>query len=221
MGNYRSKSIRDTQLTSSNEGKEQISPNTPPAREYDISRLTIGQRDHLKEITIRIVHIFSTTITAEQERLICMTLATELYPEKEEILSIPTKDLPPIKEKSTYKKKPIPDDIRLAVWRKRNGENLIGPCYCCNKSISYGKYQAGHIVAERNGGETVVENLEPVCKYCNTSMGTCNLNEYKDLLVAGTEKWRCPDCNKSYKIWNRAKHLTSKGHIKNAEKDKS
>ena len=44
---------------------------------------------------------------------------------------------------------------------------------CDNKS-----WQAGHIIAERNGGSNDISNLRPICPSCNLSMGSHNWNDY-------------------------------------------
>jgi len=40
-------------------------------------------------------------------------------------------------------------------------------------------FHCGHVIAEAKGGETVIENLRPICKKCNLSMGTDNLNDFR------------------------------------------
>ena len=39
-------------------------------------------------------------------------------------------------------------------------------------------FNCGHIVAEANGGDTIVSNLKPICQNCNSSMGTKNMKEF-------------------------------------------
>ena len=51
-------------------------------------------------------------------------------------------------------------------------------CFCCrNKEIEKDDFQAGHILAEANGG-TEVDNLVPICSQCNQGMGTMHMREY-------------------------------------------
>lgn len=42
------------------------------------------------------------------------------------------------------------------------------------------KFECGHVVAEALGGQSTIENLRPICKDCNLSMGTKNLFEFKE-----------------------------------------
>jgi hypothetical protein len=75
-------------------------------------------------------------------------------------------------------KETIPKETKEKVWKKRNGDFINGKCFCCKCVILYKNFEAGHIIAESKGGTIEVNNLEPVCGYCNKSMGTMNMNEY-------------------------------------------
>lgn len=77
------------------------------------------------------------------------------------------------------KKKPISSALRNEVWKKSNGNVMIGKCYACANPIEYHSFQAGHIIAEAKGGQTILSNLKPICARCNTSCGTQNLEEFK------------------------------------------
>ncbi len=39
-------------------------------------------------------------------------------------------------------------------------------------------WHCGHIVADANGGKTILTNLKPLCRTCNLRMGTMNMYEY-------------------------------------------
>jgi hypothetical protein len=79
------------------------------------------------------------------------------------------------------KTKKIPDALRNAVWNKYIGlEKGTGMCFCCNlEIISRGNYDCGHIISRAKGGETMLQNLRPVCGKCNKSMGTKDMNLFK------------------------------------------
>ena len=52
-------------------------------------------------------------------------------------------------------------------------------CMCCKSTdITQMSFNCGHVIAEANGGETIVSNLKPICQNCNSSMGTKNMNEF-------------------------------------------
>lgn len=87
-------------------------------------------------------------------------------------------DAPSPTNKSKYKKKSIPKTIRNQVWRKYNGNVLDGKCFCCCEVLKYESWEAGHIIAEANGGKTILENLRPVCLACNRSMGKMNMFDF-------------------------------------------
>jgi hypothetical protein len=79
-----------------------------------------------------------------------------------------------------YKKKSIPLSLKALVWNKYIGEEKgIGYCQCCRKNIiKQISFHCGHIISERNGGSTTLNNLIPLCQTCNLSMGRHNMNEF-------------------------------------------
>ncbi len=84
------------------------------------------------------------------------------------------------KEEVKKKKKAISATIKRLVWNTNIGED-IGKfkCLCCNSTdITQMSFNCGHIIAEANGGETIVSNLKPICQNCNSSMGTKNMNDF-------------------------------------------
>jgi len=80
----------------------------------------------------------------------------------------------------------VPSALRERVWRKHNtfkvdGEyrcSMDGRCFCCNSPITYINHQSGHIISDRHGGRTSIDNLRPVCGSCNKNMGSANMYEY-------------------------------------------
>jgi len=85
------------------------------------------------------------------------------------------------KEKSnTLKKKKISITLKRLVWNKHFTESCgTALCSCCKlTTISQLNFHCGHIVAEINGGSTKLDNLIPICQYCNLSMGTKNMQDF-------------------------------------------
>ena len=80
----------------------------------------------------------------------------------------------------TIKKKPIPSTVKKLVWNTNIGEEIgKTKCLCCKSTdITQMSFNCGHIIAEVNGGKTIVSNLKPICQNCNSSMGTKNMNEF-------------------------------------------
>ena len=72
--------------------------------------------------------------------------------------------------------------LRKRVWNKRNFDKLNGNCYTCNNLLEYDNFECGHIKSVHHGGDTKLDNLEPICRKCNNDMGTSNLEKYKQLL---------------------------------------
>lgn len=87
----------------------------------------------------------------------------------------------------TYRKKSIPKAVRMKVWLKYIGNVLDGECYCCNREIKIDLFEAGHVISEHNGGQIRIDNLRPICKPCNCSCGTMNLDDFKKKMNDATE----------------------------------
>lgn len=81
-----------------------------------------------------------------------------------------------------HKKKKIPKGIRNIVWDTHMGADYKrGLCCCCKiEQITFVNFHCGHIISECNGGEVHVNNLIPICQSCNCSMGSMNLEDYKE-----------------------------------------
>lgn len=94
-------------------------------------------------------------------------------------------NLPKIKKeipkKINSKEKRVPKKLKIEIWNKFIGKKHgIGSCYVCNDEIDSKHFEAGHIKARAKGGETTIENLRPVCEPCNKSIGSMNMDDYKD-----------------------------------------
>ena len=100
------------------------------------------------------------------------------------------KKLPEIKQKEIKDKKPktkkksISATIKKLVWNTNIGEDIgKAKCLCCKSTdITQLSFNCGHIIAESNGGDTIVSNLRPICQNCNSSMGTKNMNDFMETL---------------------------------------
>jgi len=79
-----------------------------------------------------------------------------------------------------YKKKIIPKHIKTLVWNKYIGDDIIKhKCLCCKKeNIKITDFEAGHVLSEFHGGTNEIDNLRPICRPCNSSMGTTHMIEY-------------------------------------------
>lgn len=78
------------------------------------------------------------------------------------------------------RKKSVPKALRMKVWETYIGNSLNGNCYVCNRPLKIDSFEAGHIIAECNGGQPILENLRVVCKPCNNSCYTTNLEDFKN-----------------------------------------
>jgi hypothetical protein len=72
----------------------------------------------------------------------------------------------------TTSKAPIPKALREQVWLKYNGKRYEKKCYIrwCKNLIDVFNFQVGHNIPESKAGETILENLRPICCRCNHSM---------------------------------------------------
>jgi|UniRef100_A0A6C0GZU4 5-methylcytosine-specific restriction endonuclease McrA len=87
-----------------------------------------------------------------------------------------------IKPKITInKKKTIPKSLKKEVWDKWVGKKYgVTKCLCCNyQEIRQIEFHCGHVISEKNGGKTNLDNLRPICAQCNLSMGIMNMLEFK------------------------------------------
>ena len=80
--------------------------------------------------------------------------------------------------------------MRMTSWKDKFGLHIGSAlCTCCNLTTMHQMdFHCGHIIAERNGGETVRSNLCPVCAGCNWSMGATNMNIFASSLVQNVLK---------------------------------
>jgi len=96
-------------------------------------------------------------------------------------LEIPKKNMAiAVKEKNTEPRKTIPKKIRGEAWKIQFGDSTKGSCFCCKKELDiFDVWHAGHVVSHSNGGTDTANNLRPVCGSCNYSMGTENMDDFK------------------------------------------
>jgi len=103
-----------------------------------------------------------------------------------EPLQEPKKEPEPFTEKVSekVKKKSIPSTVKRLVWNKNIGEEIgKSKCYCCKTTyITQSSFHCGHVISEAKGGETIVNNLKPICQNCNSSMGSKDMNEFMNSL---------------------------------------
>jgi hypothetical protein len=80
---------------------------------------------------------------------------------------------------SPHKKSSIPKSLRDTVFSRYCQSYNDAHCYVgCGEKLSPFNFECGHIVPEKNGGETTIDNLRPICGRCNKSMGTKNMFDF-------------------------------------------
>ena len=78
------------------------------------------------------------------------------------------------------KKKRIPKKVKTDSWNLWMGpDTRNGKCKCCQlTTIDITRFDAGHIISEKNGGGVDIDNIIPLCNECNLSMSSINLPDY-------------------------------------------
>jgi len=78
-------------------------------------------------------------------------------------------------------RKNIPKTLKNKVWDKYIGpEKGQGKCYCCKGFLDSKNFECGHVTPVKKGGQNILSNLRPICSCCNKSMGTKNLEVFKE-----------------------------------------
>ncbi len=81
--------------------------------------------------------------------------------------------------KQKHERKNIPKSIKAQIWQIYNQNSKIGKCYVCDRPITDDNFDVGHNTAVANEGDNSIENLRPICRPCNSSMGTMKIEEFK------------------------------------------
>lgn len=85
----------------------------------------------------------------------------------------------------------IPKAIREQTWIRYNGVKFTAKCYvawCVNRITPF-TFEVGHNIPSSKGGETVIDNLRPICSSCNRSMGNkYTIDEFSKLSKPVTVK---------------------------------
>jgi hypothetical protein len=93
----------------------------------------------------------------------------------------PTPPLPPPRPPTPPPPKPkIPQKVRIETWNKYIGPDIAQhKCLCCKKStIKMVDFECGHVKSYATGGSQEIDNLRPICRQCNGSMGTTNMIDF-------------------------------------------
>ncbi len=89
-------------------------------------------------------------------------------------------------------KQKIPKALREQIWLRDIGRKYEGKCkiaWCENKMTVF-DFQCGHDIPESHGGETILENLVPICSRCNLSMSNTYTIKQWNLLSKPRPLWK-------------------------------
>jgi 5-methylcytosine-specific restriction endonuclease McrA len=99
------------------------------------------------------------------------------------------------KVQEKYNKKTIPKGLREQVWIQNCGKHFKHKCKIvwCQNQINVFDFHCGHIIAEKEGGKTSIDNLLPICSRCNLSMGINSISNWnlygKNINISKTKLW--------------------------------
>lgn len=95
--------------------------------------------------------------------------------------STPTKAIDEARKRTS-----IPSAVRMAAWNKWNGRTSgVGPCCCCGEEITQQDFECGHVIPASKGGNNGVDNLRPLCRNCNRSMGDDHMDKFMEVYFPG------------------------------------
>lgn len=73
----------------------------------------------------------------------------------------------------------ISSAFRQLIWLKYCNKQFERTCLCCdNNIISVYNFECGHILSKNKGGDINIDNIIPICSFCNKSMGDMHMLEY-------------------------------------------
>jgi hypothetical protein len=79
----------------------------------------------------------------------------------------------------SYKKENIPRVVKNSLWIIAFKDSRVGVCQCCRREpITINNFHSGHVIAEKNGGSTTLDNMRCICPFCNISMKTQNMDTF-------------------------------------------
>ena len=85
-----------------------------------------------------------------------------------------------LRQRDKPRRKSLNAALRMGLWNSEFGEkNANGQCYCCTREVTQQNFEAGHIISVANNGPDHLSNLRVVCRKCNLSMGTQDMNVFR------------------------------------------
>lgn len=159
-----------------------------------MARIPVAYGDKMEHIEVKraiaIQHILSHMMNADTVSLV--SISPERHDDTEEqsppiqprlstrtpsptmrAESAPTDDIPKIVKRKTYG---VGDIVK--IWKSVFPDTMEGTCKLCDESrISLetrsgaDAWEVSHVIPHRDGGSERIENLRPLCRSCNRSMG--------------------------------------------------
>jgi hypothetical protein len=76
----------------------------------------------------------------------------------------------------------IPKILKSKVWVKYIGKHYESKCYnkCCRNKMNVFTFCVTYNVPESKGGSAILENLRPICQFCNLDNSSVDQNSFVD-----------------------------------------
>uniref|UniRef100_A0A6C0KQB4 HNH domain-containing protein n=1 Tax=viral metagenome TaxID=1070528 RepID=A0A6C0KQB4_9ZZZZ len=138
----------------------------------------VCNRGQLKSFSKKVV--FDKDDLIKGIKNVIITPITVVEDKKQEVPIQYEEEEPKKKNIGRTKKERIPATIRNIVWVTHFEGSKKGMCWLCKvEDISSANFECGHVVSEKNGGKPTIDNLRPICSFCNKSVGTMNMEDFK------------------------------------------
>jgi hypothetical protein len=73
--------------------------------------------------------------------------------------------------------------FRHNLWQRHVGNFHFALCTACKYNrIEEDNFFFGYMISKKNGGQSTIDNMRPICKECSEDIGNMNLLEYRNLL---------------------------------------
>lgn len=89
--------------------------------------------------------------------------------------------------KSSLKRRSLENDIKFSVTsdelKQMFFENYGQPCKYCGIVLTYRNIACDHIIPVSKKGPSIINNLQLICKHCNTRKGPLNEKDFNLLIT--------------------------------------
>lgn len=153
-------------------GGESIDP-------FDVEKIQINKTDAPSSLLlsrIRVERAKSEVVVAIPDESYVMKNGINVT---RKFITSPPKRRRTVSKYPSKKRSSCPKTVKETVWRKYFRNEMSGKCYVCGKAINFTDFEVGHNKPFTKGGKWNINNLRPICRTCNRSMGTTSIEAFK------------------------------------------